>query len=77
VVAQNVTNNLEWSARVDLTRRMAVTEDMSTELRRGYACAACVFTNPMADRGGCERTMRQRQAYEDGVCRCLAGPTSA
>jgi hypothetical protein len=58
-VAQNITNNLEWSARVDLTRRMAVTENMSAELRSGYACAACVFTNPMADSSSCERAMRQ------------------
>jgi len=57
-VAQNITNNLEWSTRVDLTRRMAVTENMSTELRRGYACAAGVLTNPMADSAGCERAMR-------------------
>jgi hypothetical protein len=76
-VAQNITNNFEWSTRVDLTRRMAVTENMRTELRRGYACAACVLTNPMADSAGCERAMWQRQAYEDGACQCLAGPTSA
>jgi hypothetical protein len=56
-VAQNITNNLEWSACVDLTRRMAVTENMSTELRCGYACAVCVLANPMADSAGCERAM--------------------
>jgi hypothetical protein len=76
-VSQDITNNLERSARVDLTRRMAVTENMSTELRRGYASVACVLANPMADSAGCERTMWQRHAYEDGVCQCLAGPTSA
>jgi hypothetical protein len=57
-MAQNITNNLKWSARVDLTRRMAMTKNMSTELRRGYACAACVLANPMADSAGCERAMR-------------------
>jgi hypothetical protein len=76
-VAQNITNNFEWSARVNLTCGMAVTENMSAELRCGYACATCVLANPMADSGGRESAMWQRQAYEDGVFQCLARPTSA